>query len=197
MPSLFSNEYSRGPLYQYWKERAAEEKDLRDQRISEASLRSKGFTPLDPAYGPSSQQSYSSRQARGPPSYEAAPSTVPPGVAPGPAIPDGDTPQTAQDDDLPAYSSSSGPAVREEPDRLPSAEEEKARLQRLQEQHRQTQDDGALAQRLSNEEAETQKEDDDDQDKGKQPERRKSAVGKVSRWLADAASGYTKKQERW
>lgn len=73
--SIFSSEYSRGPLYQYWKERSAEEKATREQRIQEAKLRSKGFQPLSPASGPSSNDSYVRRATSGPPGYLTATAT--------------------------------------------------------------------------------------------------------------------------
>lgn len=89
-----------------------------------------------------------------------------------------------------------------------SAEEEKTRLQQLEPQRRQIADDAAIAQILNNEDEDEEDSDDQNPDerevngtnkaKQKRPEkRRKSTAGKIGRWLADAASGYTKKQERW
>ncbi|KIW22697.1 uncharacterized protein PV07_10967 [Cladophialophora immunda] len=200
MPTIFTNEYSRGPLYQYWKERNQEEKALREQRIEEAKLRSKGFRPMEPAFGPSSTDSYAHRAASGPPAYHPDTGAGAEGV-------EGSSLRQQQPqresagggDELPSYGASTGGAAAErgadEPPSLLSAEEEKARLRQLEEQRRQIQSDSALAQTLSAEE-----EDPDEAaqaGKGKQPERRKSTAGKIGRWLADAASGYTKKQERW
>ncbi|EXJ56488.1 hypothetical protein A1O7_06832 [Cladophialophora yegresii CBS 114405] len=197
MPSLFSNEYSRGPLYQYWKERGQEEKFLRGQRVDEAKLRAKGFKPLDAAYGPSSSESYASREGRGPPAY--APASTEEALAAGSR---GHIPAA---DELPAYIDTdaglaSGSDTRSRSHSQPheeglvSAEEEKARLRALEEQNQRTRSDAAIARTLSDEAP-----DEGEDDKGKEPEarRKKSTVGKVGRWLADAASGYTKRQERW
>jgi hypothetical protein len=180
MPSLFTNDTSKGPLYQYWRERSvSEEKPLRDQRIEEAKLRAKGFSPMDAVYGPSSKQSYSSREERGPPGY-AGDATSASAAAVAPAT-----------DDLPAYEGDTTASPTGDAGLL-SASEEKARLNQLEAQHRQTESDAAVARSLSNE-----VEGADAEGKGKQPERRKSTAGKIGRWFADAASGYTKKQERW
>ncbi|KIX01305.1 uncharacterized protein Z518_09030 [Rhinocladiella mackenziei CBS 650.93] len=169
-PSIFNNEYSRGPLYQYWKERGQEEKVFRDQRVEEAKLRSKGFRPLSPTFGPSSNDQYTNRATSGPPTYRndqnasAVTSTS------------ASEPTESSDDMLPSY----GEVTTRETEPTLHSTEEKARLR---------ENDAALAQRLQNEEAH--------EGHGKQPERRKSTAGKIGRWLADAASGYTKKQERW
>ncbi|KAJ9615204.1 hypothetical protein H2200_001278 [Cladophialophora chaetospira] len=204
MPSLFTNEYSRGPLYQYWKERGAEERILRDQRVQEARIRSKGFTPMNAAYGPSSKESYTSRAER-PPSYaNELPSSTAEGSGRGSATTAPPISRLeAPSDGLPPYidTTATSPtqnhftnAISPTNDTLLSASEEKARLQRLEEQNQMSESDAAIAQTLSADEA---LENGDAEGKGKQPESKKSTVGKVGRWLADAASGYTKKQERW
>ncbi|KAH0829388.1 hypothetical protein FOPE_10744 [Fonsecaea pedrosoi] len=221
MPTIFTNEYSRGPLYQYWKERNQEEKALREQRVQEAKLRSKGFRPMDPAFGPSSSDSYAQRAASGPPAYRRESDATRESVEGSSAAGAGAGVGAAQhsqrgpigtvggDDELPSYGASTDlPAAAGEgsDQTLLSAEEEKARLRQLEEQQRQIQSDSALAQTLSAEEEQEQAAQGEETDaaaaaaaagKGKQPERRKSTAGKIGRWLADAASGYTKKQERW
>ncbi|KIW77465.1 hypothetical protein Z517_09911 [Fonsecaea pedrosoi CBS 271.37] len=215
MPTIFTNEYSRGPLYQYWKERNQEEKALREQRVQEAKLRSKGFRPMDPAFGPSSSDSYAQRAASGPPAYRResdarresveGSSAVGAGVGAAQHSQRGPIGTVGGDDELPSYGASTDlPAAAGEgsDQTLLSAEEEKARLRQLEEQQRQIQSDSALAQTLSAEEEQEQAAQGEETDaaaagKGKQPERRKSTAGKIGRWLADAASGYTKKQERW
>ncbi|OAL35969.1 hypothetical protein AYO20_04875 [Fonsecaea nubica] len=220
MPTIFTNEYSRGPLYQYWKERNQEEKALREQRVQEAKLRSKGFRPMDPAFGPSSSDSYAQRATSGPPAYrresDAGAGTeggvegstaVGSGTGAAQQSQRGPVGTAAGDDELPSYGASTDlPAAGGEGSDQPllSAEEEKARLRQLEEQQRQIRSDSALAQTLSAEEEQEQAAQGEETDaaaaaagKGKQPERRKSTAGKIGRWLADAASGYTKKQERW
>ncbi|KIW92356.1 uncharacterized protein Z519_07340 [Cladophialophora bantiana CBS 173.52] len=203
MPSIFTNEYSRGPLYQYWKERGQEEKALREQRIQEAKLRSKGFQPMSPAFGPSSTDAYAQRATSGPPAYHPESSEGAGGSPPQQHLP--------PVDELPPYGATAGVVGgQSEPaaeggggcgQSLLSSEEEKARLRRLEEQHRHSQADSALTQTLSAEDEQAAwtaaEEDDASTGKGKQPERRRSTAGKIGRWLADAASGYTKKQERW
>jgi len=188
-PSLFNNEYSRGPLYQYWKERGQEEKALRGQRVEEAKVRSNGHQPLTSTYGPSSNDQYANRATSGPPTYRNDE-----GVSGLPGASDF-APASQPSDMLPSYGEASGRETEPEPALL-SADEEKARLRQLEEQRRQIDDDAAIAQTLSRESAEGHNEG-DVQGTGKQPARRKSTAGKVGRWLADAASGYTKKQERW
>lgn len=188
-PSLFNNEYSRGPLYQYWKERGQEEKVLRDQRIKEAGLRSKGHQPLSPTYGPSSNDQYAHRATSGPPAYRNDEGES------------GDPDRSSQPSELPSYGQVAGreteaSAADQEPVLL-SAEEEKARLRQLEEQRRQIADDAAIAQTLSHESAEEGQGEGEVQGNGKQPARRKSTAAKVGGWLADAASGYTKNQGRW
>jgi len=222
MPSLFTNDKSKGPLYDYWKDRSAEEKTQRDQRIQEAKLRSQGFTPMDPTYGPSSRDSYQARAAGGgPPGYESAGLGDEGGVEGiGMGMGEGNismslpprrvgSPRGGGGDELPAYnpndatpeetssSASSAPPPTGD-DHLLSAEKEKARLAALEARHSQNQidSDAAIAQTLSNDD-QTQAEITDPEGKGKEPDRRKSTAGKVGRWFADAASGYTKKQERW
>lgn len=192
MPSLFSNESSRGPLYQYWKERGAEEKTLRDQRVQEAKLRSKGFQPTHPAFGPSSNDSYKHRLTSGPPAYGAESD-----AGEGSAL-------HAGREELPSYpvsteaqQSDSAGALDQTPSQ--SAEEEKARLRQSEDRRQQISHDAAIAQTLAAEEGQWQDHAPEisEEGNGKQPERRKSTVGKIGGWLADAATGYTKKQERW
>ncbi|EXJ77885.1 hypothetical protein A1O3_09044 [Capronia epimyces CBS 606.96] len=232
-PSLFSNEHSRGPLYRYWKEQGEEEKSLRDQRIQEARLRSKGILPINPTFGPSSNDQYTSRATSGPPAYRPDETTetstgsttddAPRSRGRGPpSDPDAEPrPQShPRTEPLPSYdtatatgsaAAAAGPREQQSSSPsthlYPSAEEEKARLRDLEDQKRQMADDAAIAQTLSGDQdvevdADAQirsLSDEPVQDRGKggQPERRKSAAGKIGRWLADAASGYTKKQERW
>jgi len=203
--SLFNNEYSRGPLYQYWKERGVEEKALRTQRIQDAQLRSKGHQPLTPTFGPSSNDSYAHRATSGPPTYDAE--TTPPVPVRVPV------PVPVVSDQLPSYSAATGLDVDGDTDAgLLSSDEEKARLRQLEEQT----DDAAIAAALSRDETQPQPQpqpqpqsrhedqidgevegEGDSKRKGKQPERRKSAVAKIGGWFADAASGYTKNQGRW
>ena len=64
-PSLFNNEYSRGPLYQYWRERHREGLGTRERRILDAKERAKGKQPVSPEAGPSSNSEYQRRLARG------------------------------------------------------------------------------------------------------------------------------------
>ncbi|OAP63988.1 hypothetical protein AYL99_03215 [Fonsecaea erecta] len=197
MPTIFTNEYSRGPLYQYWKERNQEEKALREQRIEEAKLRSKGFRPMGPAFGPSSTDSYAHRATSGPPAYRHdADAGAEEGAVEGSLARPGRQGSAGQDDPLPSYGASTGQSDTAADASLFSAEEEKSRLRHLEEQRQQIQSDAALAQTLS---AQEESEEDQEQagSKGKQPARRKSTAGKIGRWLADAATGYTRKQERW
>ncbi|KAK4936655.1 hypothetical protein LTR10_022507 [Elasticomyces elasticus] len=187
-PSMFNNQYSRGPLYQYGRERSQEERQVRSQRVQDAQLRRKGQQPSSPTYGPSSNDSYTRHASSGPPPYaDTSISTT--------------NEQAGQQSDhqLPTYDAAIGrqqenQAENVEPPLL-SVEEEKARLRQIEKQKRQTRDDEAIAQTLSlddPEEAEVQVEKGD-----KQAGRRKSKARKIGRWFADAASGYTAKQERW
>ncbi|KAK5058922.1 hypothetical protein LTR84_011186 [Exophiala bonariae] len=277
--SIFSSEYSRGPLYQYWKERSTEEKATREQRIEEARLRARGFQPLSPASGPSSHDSYVRRATSGPPGYIAATngggSGSSPGEGDGDVIDEGILPassanpllatirgtsiRAAEADFLPSYdaatsisiaataaSSSSAsnavpvprssndqnPPPPQDPDqdgRLLNATEEKARLAHLDSQRREIERDATLARTLSSpasvlppapsasitpSTSTSAAALDGDADVGSryasivndtsdEPEpvpasrRKKSTAGKVGRWLADAATGYTKRQERF
>ncbi|KIX93129.1 uncharacterized protein Z520_11186 [Fonsecaea multimorphosa CBS 102226] len=216
MPSIFTNDTSRGPLYQYWKERGQEEKALREQRIQEARLRSKGFRPMDPAFGPSSTESYAHRAASGPPAYghesvdaegrsEGSSSSSAAAVRQQQQQQGGSAGAVVDDNELPSYGALTGRrsedltgAGGEDP--LLPAEEEKARLRRLEDQRRQIQADSALAQSLSTEDEEvaTKTPAQAPEIKGMPPDdRRKSTAGKIGRWLAEAATGYTNKQERW
>ncbi|KAL2444363.1 hypothetical protein ABEF95_016425 [Exophiala dermatitidis] len=244
-PSLFSNEYSRGPLYQYWKERGDEEKALRARRIQEAKLRSKGIQLMDSTYGPSSNDQYTSRATSGPPAYSpdnpdyvadtvgtttrglerdresravpgipqstTSPVESEPHAEPLPSyhmvVGGGATSQTQEQPTLPSPSTSGAPCHTGSLSL--SAEEEKARLQ----QRQQIEDDAAIAQTLSNDDdahseghslngsdnaqPETLRSNNDGTQAGPSQRKRKITAGKIGRWLADAASGYTKKQERW
>lgn len=220
MPSLFSNEYSRGPLYQYWRERGQEEKRMRESRVQDAKLRSKGQRPLSPTFGPSSNDSYAHRATSGPPAYRHDSTDIEPAAALPPAVTAAaaDTQQEAlQRDALPAYYDTTTAAgsppttttttTSHEGGRLPSAEEEKARLRAFEARQRQISADAAVARSLSHDADANADADGEGSDsegghgKGKQPERggrrKSSTAGKIGRWLADAASGYTKNQERW
>lgn len=64
-PSLFSNQHSRGPLYQYWRERSRESAEVRERRISDARERASGRQPVRPESGPSSNAEFQSRLDRG------------------------------------------------------------------------------------------------------------------------------------
>lgn len=213
-PSIFTNDNSRGPLYQYWRERGQEERALRAQRVQDAQLRSKGHQPLSPAFGPSSNDSYAHRATSGPPTYRGGEG---PATAPAPA--------PASDELLPSYraatgraggikggggqtgsafGSASGPAsdlgTGPAPDAasgLLTSEEEKARLQQFEEQRRQIADDAGVAESMSRDEALAEDKAGTTTADGKQPERRRSTAAKIGGWFADAASGYTKKQGRW
>jgi hypothetical protein len=182
--SLFANEHSRGPLYQYWKSQSIAEKELREQRISEGKFRSKGFTPLDAAYGPSSKESYDHR--RGPPEYSHG----------------GDE---AEGHDLPAYD---GTMNHEQP--LSSPSDEKRRLAQMESQAQDTSSDAAIAQTLSHEEqhaaaaAVTALEERDAEEREERSleneANNKSKLKKVGEWLLDHGTGYTKnvqKHGRW
>lgn len=249
--SIFSSEYSRGPLYQYWKERSAEEKATREQRIQEAKLRAKGFQPLSPASGPSSNDSYVRRATSGPPGYITATSGVdddgnrhgmdegsasaPSNAAP--AVPatgrvSGRNNAAHEPDMLPPYAAATAatstfpPAIASASDNpipnpeqptengLLSASGEKARLAQLEAQRRQIESDGALAETLScpshSRPSSAAMEGAGEiapqtqprrasiaSDGADEPPRRKSTTGKIGRWLADAATGYTKRQERF
>ena len=214
MPSIFTNDTSKGPLYQYWRDRTHEEKSLRDQRIAEARIRSEGLSPQNAAYGPSSQGSYHSREGRGPPSYATGEG--------------GDTARATNEmmgsnstgggiiapatDDLPAYidTTSSSQQERTSTTHL-SASEEKKRLNELEAQYRQTQSDATFAHNLATNTTtdpahfeyqhnlpDQNNPEEEGTGNGKKPqERKRSKVGKVGSWLADAASGYTRNQERW
>lgn len=218
MPSIFTNDTSKGPLYQYWKDRAAEEKTLRGQRIDEARIRSHGFQPMSAAYGPSSSESYQHRRASGPPGYEndAAVPALGMEAGVGSMNPPHDTSNVG--DDLPPYvdtttlhaSGLSSHPPHHHPNTtaegtLLSSSEEKSRLAALSQRHRatETNSDAAIAQTLSSEfhnELPPGSGDEDEAQGQKKPtgkERRRSMVGKVGTWLADAASGYTRRQERW
>lgn len=227
-PSIFSSEYSRGPLYQYWKERSAEEKATRDQRVDEARIRSKGFQPLSPAPGPSSNESYVRRATSGPPGYIAATSSSIATNDNG----DGDLNESGlqrtlsseqetstnaearpSNEDLPSYINAAGstptglqPSTGQlgdhgEPSQLLSAEDEKARLAQLETQRRQINQDAAIARSLSSSETETVERHasvgEGSPGRRSSDTRRKSTTSKIGRWLADAATGYSKKQERW
>ena len=105
------------------------------------------------AYGPSSRESYSSRERSGPPAYVNVPRVTERRQEVG-----GEG--LAGEDELPAYTSTptSNQDVqhnRESHQDLLSAEEEKARLHHLEEQNRQTESDAAIAQTLTNEKAQT------------------------------------------
>ena len=52
--SLFGNVSSRGPLYQYWRERNRESAEVRDRRVLDAKERARGMQPVNPEPGPSS-----------------------------------------------------------------------------------------------------------------------------------------------
>jgi hypothetical protein len=151
--------------------------------VDEAKLRAKGFNPLDAAYGPSSSESYASREGRGPPGYAS--------VSANEGLAEGSGRNDPAGDELPAYIDADSGSRSQEEGVLLSAEEEKARLRALEEQNQLTRSDEAVARALSDEGPE------EEDGKGKGPQRKKSTVGKVGRWLADAASGYTKRQERW
>ena len=250
--SIFSSEYSRGPLYQYWKERSAEEKATREQRIQEAKLRAKGFQPLSPASGPSSNDSYVRRATSGPPGYITATSggdddgnrhgmdegsassssnDAAPAV-PGTGSASGRNVAAHEPEMLPPYAAATAatstfpPAIASASDNpipspehttengLLSASEEKARLAQLEAQRRQIESDGALAQTLScpshSRPSSAAMEGAGEIAPQTQPRhasiasdgadespRRKSTTGKIGRWLADAATGYTKRQERF
>lgn len=229
-PSIFSSEYSRGPLYQYWKERSAEEKATRDQRIDEAKIRSQGFQPLEPAPGPSSNDSYVRRATSGPPGYIAATSSAIATNSDGSEnvtesglqrtlSSEGETSLNTEarlsNEDLPSYINATGstptghqPSTSQlgdhgEPSQLQSAEDEKARLARLEAQRHQIDQDAAIARSLScSSEIETETVERHasvgEGSPGRSSDtRRKSTSSKIGRWLADAASGYSKKQERW
>ncbi|EXJ88704.1 hypothetical protein A1O1_05636 [Capronia coronata CBS 617.96] len=223
-PSLFSNEYSRGPLYQYWKERGEEEKGLRDQRVQEANLRSKGVRPLNPTYGPSSNEQYTSRATSGPPAYRPDDVGSPVPITSDPRYRVGDESFSStvssrappsEPESLPSYGTATtglaGSPQQTHPSSTSkylslSADEQKTRLHQLEVQRRQqiAAADDAAAQTLSIEEVEsdsTSLSEEPVQGRGtadgKQPKRRKSTAGKIGQWLADAACGYTKKQERW
>lgn len=190
-PSLFNNEYSRGPLYQYWKERSQEERELRSQRVQDADLRSKGHQPLSATYGPSSNNSYTRRATSGPPAYTDSSITN-----------TGESNGQQPGDLLPAYDSAVGcqhgedQAGHGEPAIL-TAEEEKARLQQIDEQNRQIRDDEAIARTLSRDDAEEVEAPPVDRTDDEQVGPRKGKARKIGRWFADAATGYTAKQERW
>jgi len=179
MPSLFDNQYSRGPLYQYWKERGQEEKGLREKRVQEAEARSQGRRPAGPTYGPSSDDAYHRRATAGPPTYAAAAAAVVGGGG-------GVVPNESSEADLPPYYSATA-APNDHPE---GAEEEKTRLHR---QRQQVAQDETLAESLSREQTSTPNgdADADDQKVGR------SKARKIGTWLADAASGYTKNQGRW
>jgi len=227
-PSIFNNEYSRGPLYQYWKERSAEEKGTRDQRVEEAKIRSKGFQPLSPAPGPSSQGSYMRRATSGPPGYATATATAGEGSGRGGSVDGGRLSQAAtaaavatpQGGELPSYHAASGPppaasdpaqqgpSTNPEDPPLLSAADEKARLAQWEAQRHQIEDDAAIARTLSSDATEEEEEGADvaperqmssvsESSQGAGRRKSKSAASKVGRWLADAASGYSKKQERF
>jgi hypothetical protein len=226
-PSLFSSEYSRGPLYQYWKERSAEEKATRGQRIDEAKIRSQGFQPLSPASGPSSNDSYVRRATSGPPGYIAATSSsiatnrdgsgnASEGGLQRTISSERETSSNAEarpsNEDLPSYINVAGstptghqPSTGRlgdhgEPSQLLSAEDEKARLAQLEEQRHQINQDAAIARSLSSSDVETVERHASvgEGSPGRSSDtRRKSTSSKIGRWLADAASGYSKKQERW
>ncbi|KEF63343.1 uncharacterized protein A1O9_01320 [Exophiala aquamarina CBS 119918] len=232
-PSIFNNEYSRGPLYQYWKERSAEEKTTRDQRIEEAKIRSKGFQPFSPTPGPSSQDSYMRRATSGPPGYVAAtttgrcnggeresmrsafssePETTSNAASAAAARPNhGDLPSyvdatraTAAAGPTPSQPSASQAGGsqgerQQSQSALLSSAEDKARLAQLEAQRRQIDEDAGMARTVSAasevEAGERQLSTASDTSQG--TPRRKSTASKVGRWLADAATGFSKKQERF
>ncbi|KAJ9643251.1 hypothetical protein H2204_002147 [Knufia peltigerae] len=225
-PSLFSNNHSRGPLYQYWKERSDEESSLRQNRIADARLRSRGQRPMSPTPGPSSAVSYADRASRGPPTYQRCTGIGPASEETGETTTTSNTlagrnvhsptETDAGSDTLPPYYAvatrgegtppvnTSGSRMQNQVSNtttLPSAtEEEKPRLSRNERHHHHHHhiaSDETPAQASTMTTTGTTIPFDDDQGNDHQPKRRKSVVGKVGGWLADAASGYTKKQERW
>jgi len=206
-PSLFSNQHSRGPLYQYWRERNLEEKALRDQRIADAKERATGQSPTSAAYGPSSTEQYMVRAMSGPPNYGGPVESDGDAAAAGYYAPEANASDSAA---LPSYGEATGA-----PDSAPgtsssisglSAEEEKGRLRRRYKREDDETDQGnGITSRptrddhqdtLSGDEA-MGPENDLGNGKGKEPARRKSTGAKIGRWIADAASGYTKNQGRW
>ncbi len=153
---------------------------------------------MDAPYGSSCQESYVSREGRGPPAYANEPPS-PIGEGQGSESGGGlvDSTSATAGDDLPVYTNTTLlPPEHGNNEPLLSSFEEKARLRRLERQNQSTASDTSMTQTVSNKDGSQGQASDkaEDAGKGKRPERKKSTVG--NRWLADAASGYMKKQER-
>ena len=189
-PSLFNNEYSRGPLYQYWRERSREASETRDRRVRDAKERASGKQPIFPEPGPSSNTEYQNRLARGlvtqpTPAYEATDSHATVRSEAG-----------VMGDDLPAYENVHAhmaertPSMAAQGEVAESARDEKERLQRhLAEQEVSEGADEVSAPEIMGADGETA------MGKGKEKERKKSFGKDVGTFFGRAFTGYGMKSD--